>query len=110
MRARPAVKPLPLALNSPSKLQNSCGLKASISRSRSQISRTATLCTRPADEPRFDLAPHQRTDLIAHQPVEHAARLLRVDAVHVDLARVLERFLHRLLGHFVELDALDRAS
>ena len=41
-----------------------------------------------------DLVPQERADLVAHQPVEHAARLLRVDHLHVDLARMLERLQH----------------
>ena len=36
---------------SPSMVQYSCALKASISASRSQIMRSAGLCTRPADSP-----------------------------------------------------------
>ena len=31
-----------------------------------------------------DLFPEQRADLVADQPVEHAAGLLRVDHLHVD--------------------------
>ncbi len=38
-----------------SRFQYSSGLKFSISFSRSTISRTATLCTRPADRPRRTL-------------------------------------------------------
>ena len=54
-----------------------------------------------------DLVPEQRRNLVADQPVEHAARLLRVDQVDVDVARMLERFLHRALGDLVEGHAAD---
>ena len=56
----PAAVPYSRALNffwlaggesSASRFQYSWGLKASISFSRSTISRTATLCTRPAERP-----------------------------------------------------------
>ena len=57
-RAVKAVLPLP---NSASMFQYSSGLKASISSSRSRISRTATLCTRPADRPRRTLR-HKKGD------------------------------------------------
>ena len=40
--------------------------------------------------------------MITHQPVEHTARLLRVHQVLVDVARVLERFLHSALGDLVK--------
>ncbi len=40
--------------------------------------------------------------LIAHQAIEHAARLLRVDEIAVDIARMLEGFLHGALRNLVK--------
>src|SRR5690606_12983923 len=51
---------------------------------------------------RADLLPQQRTELVAHQPVEDAARLLRVDQVHIDAARALEGLADRVRGDLVE--------
>src|SRR5205814_10238089 len=48
-------------------------------------------------EPAAHLVPEQRRELVADQPVEDAARLLRVEAVLVELAGLLERFEDRLL-------------
>ncbi len=52
-----------------------------------------------------DLIPQQRRNLVAHQPVKNAARLLRVDEILIHIAGMLERFLHSLLGDLVEGDA-----
>ena len=54
-----------------------------------------------------NLVPEDRADLVADEPIEHAARLLRIDHLHVDGARMLHRFLHRLLGDLVEHQAVD---
>ena len=54
-----------------------------------------------------NLVPQDRADLVADEPIEHAARLLRVDHLHVDRARMLHRFLHRLLRDLVEHQAVD---
>ena len=43
----------------------------------------------PGREPAADLLPEERAELVADEPVEDAARLLRVEAVLVELARVL---------------------
>ena len=51
-----------------------------------------------------DLARQQRAQRVADQAIDDAARLLRVDEVHVDLARVGERLLDRRLGDLVEGD------
>ena len=59
-------------------------------------------------EAAHDLLPQHRADLVAVQAVEDAAGLLRVDEVHVDVTRVGDRALDRLLGDLVEHDALDR--
>ena len=67
-----------------STVQYSSGTNAWISRSRSTMMRTATDCTRPADSPRRTFSQSSGADLVADQPVEDAARLLRVDAVAVE--------------------------
>src|SRR6185436_2592473 len=54
-----------------------------------------------------DLLPEQRRELVADDAVEQAAGLLRVDAVHRDLAGTLERVEHAALGDLVERDAPD---
>ena len=54
-----------------------------------------------------DFVPEQRRDLIADQAIEHAARLLRVDQVAVNVARMFERGSYCLLRNFVEGDAAD---
>ena len=51
------------------------------------------------------LVPQQRRNLVADQPVEHAACLLRVDEILIDFAGMLECFLHGLLRDLVEGDA-----
>src|SRR5213076_2588441 len=73
---------------SASMVQYSCGTNLRISSSRSQISRSATVCTRPAD-----------------RPVEHPARLLGVDLALIDVERMRQRMRYRVLGDFVEQDA-----
>ena len=55
-----------------------------------------------------DLGPEQRRDLVSHQTVQDAARLLRVDAVHIDLVRMLDRVERRRLRDLVQLDAFGR--
>ena len=52
-----------------------------------------------------DLAPQDGGELESDQAVEHAAGLLGVDQVHVDLARVLDGVEHGGLGDLVECDA-----
>src|SRR5271165_1560539 len=54
-----------------------------------------------------DLVPQQRRNLIAHQAVKHAAGLLRVHQIAVNIVRMLECFLYRALGNFVKGDAAD---
>ncbi len=54
-----------------------------------------------------NLIPQQRRNLVANQPVEHAPRLLRVDQILIDCARMLERRLHRALGNLIERNALN---
>jgi hypothetical protein len=57
-------------------------------------------------EPAADLRPEERGDFVAHQAIENPARLLRVDAVHVDRMGRLDRLNCRGFGDLVELDAL----
>ena len=46
--------------------------------------------------------PEHRARLVAHEAVEHAARLLRLDLLAVDLAGVQDRALHRVLRDLVK--------
>jgi hypothetical protein len=55
------------------------------------------------------LVPQQRADFVADQPIEHAARTLRVDHLLVDRARMFQRVLHRLLGNLVERQPVELA-
>ena len=55
----------------------------------------------------FDARPQQRADLVSDDAVEHAARLLGVHAVHVDLAGRLERAVDGAAGDLVEGDAVE---
>src|SRR5690606_24783243 len=57
-------------------------------------------------EARAHLLPQQRAELVAHQPVEDAPGLLRVDQVHVDLSRLFERLAHRIPRDLVEHHAV----
>jgi hypothetical protein len=61
-------------------------------------------------KPAAHLVPQQRRNLIAHQAIQDAARLLRVHQILVDVARVLEGLLHGLLGDLVEGDAANLLS
>jgi len=62
----------------------------------------------PGGEARRDFLPQQRRDSVADQPVQDAARFLRLDELAVDGATVLNRFLDGLAGDFVKYHALDR--
>ncbi len=64
----------------------------------------------PGRKPAPHLVPQQRRNLVAHQAVEHAPRLLRVHKILIDVARVLERLLHGLLRDLVEGDAANLLS
>ena len=57
-----------------------------------------------------DPAPQHRRDLVADEPVEDAATLLRLDQLHVELARMGDGLLDRLLGDLVEDHPLDREA
>ena len=60
-------------------------VNASISRSRSTTSRTATDWTRPADRPDRTFRRQQRAQRVADEPVDDPAGLLGVDEVRVDV-------------------------
>ena len=60
----------------------------------------------PGGQAGLDLAPEQRAELVAHNAVEHAARLLRIDQILIDLARVLDALGDDLLRDLVESHAL----
>ena len=55
---------------------------------------------------RLNLAPEHGRKLEAHKAVEHAARLLRVDKVHVKVARMLYGLEYSGLCYLVEHDAV----
>ena len=55
-------------------------------------------------QPAADLARQQRAERVADEPVDDPPGLLRVDEVHVDLARVGERLADGRFGDLVEGD------
>ena len=55
----------------------------------------------------FDVFPEERGDLVSHEAVEHAAGLLGVEQVDVEVARMIQRLMYGTGGDFVELDTLD---
>ena len=59
-------------------------------------------------QPRHDLLPQDRRDLVAVEAVEDAAGLLGVDQALVELARVGDGVLDRVLGDLVEDHPVDR--
>ena len=84
---------------------------ASISRSRSTISRSATDCTRPADSvPPLQALLQQRRQLEADQPVQDPPRLLGVHQVEVDPPRLPERLLHGVARDLGEGHAVRRRA
>src|SRR5262245_43413988 len=83
--------------------QYSRGTNFSISSSRSQTSRSATDCTRPAGR-----APEDRRERKSNQVVERTAGEIGVDQGAVDAARMLHGVEHCLLGDGVEHHPLDR--
>ena len=103
-----AVNGVPSFSSAASIVQYSTGLNARISRSRSTIRRSATVCTRPAEMSLLHGLPQHRAGLVADQAIEHAARLLRVDLALVDLAGGARwRAGHRVLRDLVEEHAPD---
>ena len=57
-----------------------------------------------------DAPPEHGRDLVAHEPVEDAPTFLRLDELHVQLARIRDGFLDGLLGDLVEHHAFDREA
>ena len=55
----------------------------------------------------LDLLPEQRADLVADQPIEHAARLLGVKEIVIELARIVDCGLNGLFGDLVEQHAMN---
>ena len=49
-----------------------------------------------------DLLPQQRANLIAHQPVQNAARLLRVHQMRIDFAGALKSFPDRVARNLIK--------
>ena len=68
--------------------QYSSGMNASISRSRSTISRKRHRLHATRGQAEGELAPDQRGDVVAHDAVEHAPGALGVVEVVVELARM----------------------
>ena len=61
----------------------------------------------PRREAPPDLLPEEVGDLVADEPVDDPARLLRGDPVRVDLARARDRLLDGAPGDLVELGAVE---
>ena len=59
----------------------------------------------PRGQAALDLFPQQRRQLVADDAVEYAARLLRVDQILIDIARVLDALSDDLFGYLIEGDA-----
>jgi hypothetical protein len=64
----------------------------------------------PRRQAGLDALPQQRAGLVAHQPIEDAPRLLRVDFLLVDVERIRDRVGHRVFGDFVKQDATHLAA
>ena len=60
----------------------------------------------PCGQPAPYLLPQQGRELIAHDTIQHAPRLLRVHQILVDGAGMLDGILHHLFGDLVERHAL----
>ena len=58
----------------------------------------------------LDLLPEQRRQRVAVQPIENAAALLRTNQVFVEVGRIVECLLDRILGNLVEDDAANGDS
>src|SRR5262249_308783 len=56
----------------------------------------------PGTGTRLHSAPEQRADLVAHQAVQHTARLLRIEEIFVNVTRPADGILHGALGDLVE--------
>ena len=64
----------------------------------------------PGGDAALHSLPQQGRDLVAHEAVEHAARLLGIEKMGIDIVRVFQSGLDRTSGNFVELDTLDIIS
>src|SRR5204863_4279643 len=62
----------------------------------------------PGRDAAADFIPQQRRDLVADDSVKHAPRLLRVDEIAVNVARLLECIQYGALGDFIEGHAADQ--
>ncbi|OQC25448.1 MAG: hypothetical protein BWX70_02469 [Verrucomicrobia bacterium ADurb.Bin070] len=62
----------------------------------------------PGAQPLLEAAPEHRAHHIAHDAVQHAARLLRIDALHVNGTRMLDRRPHGARRDLVILNAVYR--
>ncbi len=72
--------------------------------------RTATDCTLPADSPRWTFFQRRGAEFVADQPVQHPSRLLGIHEIHVEVPRVLERFLDCVRGYLVEHNTAQGAT
>ena len=87
-------------------VQYSCATNAAISSSRSQIMRSAGLCTRPADSPRRTFFHKQRGQVESDQIIERAARLLGVYQLEAEPARLADRRADSVARDLVEHHAV----
>ena len=81
-------------------------MNASISRSRSTISRTATRLHPSGRQTLGHFPPQQGADFIPHDPVQNPPRLLGVYAVDIDCMRMEKCLLNLRLGDRVEDDPI----
>ena len=58
----------------------------------------------PRRKPLADLTPQERAQLVAHQPVDNAPRLLGIDHIHVDGTGMFQGFLDRPGRNFMKSD------
>ena len=59
----------------------------------------------PGGQATAHVAPEERADLVADQAIQHPARLLGIDQVHVHAPGVGKSLGHRVLGDLVKDDA-----
>ena len=62
----------------------------------------------PGRRPRADAPERDVRDLVPHETVEHAATLLRLDELHVEVTPVVDGFVDRFARDLVEDHALHR--
>ena len=56
------------------------------------------------------LVPQQRRDLITHDAIEDASRLLCVDKIAIDIPGMFKGVVHRLGGNFIKRYATNRVA